>query len=116
MLFKYNVSSVQCLDANQEHYWCNDIEVWLDCVRVEELLIFSKLRDKEWYAQGLVFGCNLQMWIKGGMLNVSDIKKIWQATNVHSVKHMEREVQAPFWRLWTRDTVYEGFFWLQFAR
>lgn len=46
------------------------------CVHVEELLIFSKARDKDWYAQGLVYGCNLQMRMKGSISNLTDIKKI----------------------------------------
>lgn len=50
---------------------------WTMCVHVEELLIFSQLRDKDWYAQRLVYGCNLQqMWMKGSTLNLTDIKKI----------------------------------------
>lgn len=44
---------------------------WTVCVHVKELLIFSKARDKDWYAQGLVYGCNFQMWIKGSISNLT---------------------------------------------
>lgn len=32
---------------------------WTVCMHVEKLLFFSKARDKDWYAQKLVYGCNL---------------------------------------------------------